>query len=89
MIERTFLEEKRRTKIIPRFFDEKSCLALSFGVLMRAEQRWRKIPMNFDEQVKIMELREKLGQKTRYNEVEVKSDQRVHCENSFSRKKWT
>ena len=42
--------------------------------------------MNFDEQVKIMELREKLGQKTRYNEVEVKLDQRVNCENSFSRK---
>ena len=26
LIERSFLEERRRTKIIPRFFDERSCL---------------------------------------------------------------
>ena len=39
MLERSFLEEKRRTKIIPRFFDEKSCLKLVFATLVRASKR--------------------------------------------------
>jgi len=33
LIERSFLEERRRTKIIPRFFDERSCLKLVFATL--------------------------------------------------------
>lgn len=28
LLERTFEEQKRRTKTIPRFFDEKSCIKL-------------------------------------------------------------
>ena len=40
LLERTFEEEKRRTKVIPRFFDEKSCLKLVFATLIRVSQRW-------------------------------------------------
>ena len=36
---RSFLEERRRTKIIPRFFDERSCLKLVYATLVQASQR--------------------------------------------------
>ena len=41
LCERSFVEERRRTKVIPRFFDEKSCLKLVFATLWRASGRWR------------------------------------------------
>ena len=41
--ERSFVEERRRAKVIPRFFDEKGCLKLVFATLWRASQRWRKV----------------------------------------------
>ena len=40
LLERSFLEERRRTRTIPRFFSEKSCLKLAFATLWRASQRW-------------------------------------------------
>ena len=42
LIERTFVEERRRTKIIPQFLTEKSCLKLVFSVLYRAALNWRR-----------------------------------------------
>ena len=43
LIERSFVEEKRRTKVIPGFFTEKSALKLVFSTLIRAAKRWRKV----------------------------------------------
>lgn len=40
LIERAFGEERRRTKVIPRFMDEKSGLKLAFATLWRTSQRW-------------------------------------------------
>jgi transposase-like protein len=40
-IERLFGEQRRRTKVIPRFFDEKSCLKLVFATLIRAAEGFR------------------------------------------------
>jgi putative transposase len=40
-IERLFGEQKRRTKVIPRFFDEKSCLKLAFAALIRGAAGFR------------------------------------------------
>ena len=65
LAERSFLEQKRRSKVIPHFFDEKSGLKLAFASLMRASQGWRKLTFTFDDQVKIMELRYKLGHKAK------------------------
>jgi transposase-like protein len=45
LLERAFEEEKRRTKVIPRFLNEKSCLKLVFGVLIRASEKWRRVKM--------------------------------------------
>ena len=41
LIERSFVEERRRTKVLPRFFTEKSCLKLVHAVLIRAANRWQ------------------------------------------------
>jgi len=41
LMERTFGEARRRTKVIPRFPKEDSCLSLVFAVLIRASQKWR------------------------------------------------
>jgi putative transposase len=61
LLERTFEEEKRRTKIIPRFFDEKSCLKLVFATLIRVSQRWQRIRVTPFELAQIDKLRTELG----------------------------
>jgi hypothetical protein len=40
LIERSFVEERRRAKTLPRFFTEKRCLKLVYAVLIRAAKRW-------------------------------------------------
>jgi putative transposase len=61
LLERTFEEEKRRTKVIPRFFDEKSCLKLVFATLIRVSQRWQRVRMGTFELAQIDRLRGELG----------------------------
>ena len=39
LLERTFEEERRRSKVIPRFNDEKSAMKLVFATLMRVSDR--------------------------------------------------
>jgi transposase-like protein len=60
-LERILGEENRRSKVIPRYFTEKSGLKLIYATLIRASQRWQRIIITFNEQAKIMELRDKLG----------------------------
>jgi len=45
LIERTFGESRRRTKVIPRFPTEASCLTLVYAALMTASRTWRGVPM--------------------------------------------
>jgi len=61
LIERSFGEEKRRSKVIPRFFNEKSALKLAFAALWRTSQRWQKVRFSEIEQKHVLELRKKLG----------------------------
>jgi len=60
LIERSFLEQKRRTKVIPRFFTEKSCLKLVFATLWQASQRWNGVRMSESELQQIALLRKEL-----------------------------
>jgi putative transposase len=60
LLERTFEEERRRSKIIPRFFDEKSCLKLVFATLIRVSTRWQRIRITPFELAQIQKLREEL-----------------------------
>ncbi len=43
LIERSFVEERRRSKTLPRFFTEKSCIKLVYATLIRAGQTWQRI----------------------------------------------
>lgn len=56
LAERSFVEERRRSKTIPRFFSEKSCLKLVHATLIRAAARWQRIritPLEF-EQIRLL-----------------------------------
>jgi transposase-like protein len=60
LIERSFVEERRRTKTLPRFFTEKSCLKLVYAVLIRAASRWQKVTITVTEYTQIRMLYEEL-----------------------------
>jgi putative transposase len=71
LIERSFVEERRRTKIIPRFFTEKSCLKLVFATLDRAAARWQRVritPLEY-EQIKLIYKQQGIAQPEYLNAV--------------------
>jgi putative transposase len=41
LLERLFLEERRRTKIVPHAFGERPVLTLMYAAVIRAADRWR------------------------------------------------
>ncbi len=45
LLERTFEEARRRTKVVPRFPGERSCLTLIYATLILAARAWRGIVM--------------------------------------------
>lgn len=61
LIERSFEEERRRTKTLPRFFSEHSGLKLAFAVLWRASQRWQRVRISSLERKQLDLLRQRLG----------------------------
>ena len=60
LVERAFVEERRRTKVIPHLFDESSLVTLVFGVLIRVSERWGKKCFSEFEQQQIRSLRDRL-----------------------------
>lgn len=48
ILERLFGEGKRRTKVIPRFPTEKSCLTLFYATLIDSSKRWYGVRMSID-----------------------------------------
>lgn len=46
LIERSFVEEKRRTKIIPQHQNEKGAMKLVYGTLIRSAERWQRVIMS-------------------------------------------
>jgi len=61
LLERSFLEARRRTKVIPRFFTERSCLKLVFATLWSASQHWQGVRMSDLEHQQLRLLRQELG----------------------------
>lgn len=61
LIERSFVEERRRTKTLPYFMTEKSCLKLVFSTVWRASFRWQLIRMSELEQKQLSLLAKRLG----------------------------
>lgn len=70
LIERSFVEERRRTKVIPGFWTEKSALKIIFSVLIKASYRWNKIPMNMLELKKVDELKKEFGLDIEVNKLQ-------------------
>lgn len=60
LIERGFGEERRRTKTVPRFFDERSCLKLAFAALTRSARRWRRVIISTEDALCLAQLRAEL-----------------------------
>ena len=46
LIERSFVEEKRRTKVIPQHINERGVIKLVYGVLIRAAERWQRVTVS-------------------------------------------
>ena len=62
LAERSIEEERRRTKTIPRFFDEKSGLKLCYAALIRASERWQRVTISDFDRTRLAALREQLHQ---------------------------
>jgi transposase-like protein len=61
LVERSFVEERRRTKTLPRFFTEKSCVKLVFATLLRAAERWQRIVLTRLELAQLQVLYQERG----------------------------
>jgi putative transposase len=61
LAERSFVEERRRSKVIPRFPDEKAAMKLVFASLIRAAERWNRVSVSELERQQLFLLRRDLG----------------------------
>jgi putative transposase len=57
LVERSFVEERRRTKVLPRFWTEGACTKLVHAVLWRASERWRRVTFSELERRQIEQYR--------------------------------
>jgi putative transposase len=64
LLERAFVEEKRRTKVIPQHVNERGAIKLVFGVLIRASRRWRRVRMTEFELAQLRNLRRHMAPHT-------------------------
>ena len=69
LLERLFVEERRRLKIIPNAFGEKAVLKLMFGAMIRAAERWRAIKVSDFERRQMAATRQELD-----HEYEARND---------------
>ena len=63
LLERLFVEERRRMKIIPNAFGEKPVLKFMFAAMIRASERWRALRVTGFERRQVDALRRELDQK--------------------------
>lgn len=61
LLERSFEEERRRTKVIPRLLDEKAAMKLVFATLIRVSDRWQRVAVSDLERQQLRLLRRELG----------------------------
>ena len=57
LIERAFVEQKRRTKVIPAHINEKGAMKLVYGSLIRAARDWQRVGMDPLELAELKHLR--------------------------------
>ena len=61
LAERSFVEERRRTKVIGRFGDEHAAMKLVFATMIRAAERWCRVSISDLERHQLKLLRAELG----------------------------
>jgi putative transposase len=61
LLERAFLEVRRRTRATPRFFDERGCLKLISATLMQVSDRWQRLRFSDLDRAQLDHLRQRLG----------------------------
>jgi transposase-like protein len=61
LLERAFLEVRRRTRATPRFFDERGCLKLIFATLMEVSDKWQRLRISDLDRAQLDLLRQQLG----------------------------
>lgn len=61
LLDRSFVEERRRSKVIPRFTEEKSAMKLVFATLIRVSERWSRVSVSELERQRLKLLRRELG----------------------------
>jgi putative transposase len=61
LAERSFEEERRRTKVIPRLMSEKATMKLAFATMIRASEHWCRVSINDIERHQLKLLRAELG----------------------------
>src|SRR5215218_1149370 len=61
LAERSFVEERRRTKVIGRFSNERSAMKLVFATMIRAADRWCRVSITDLERHQLRLLRAELG----------------------------
>ncbi len=68
-LERLNGESRRRTKVIPRFPTERSCLTLLYASLIAASKHWRGIPMTAASLRQLQQLRASITVSTKEEAV--------------------
>lgn len=61
LAERSFEEERRRTKVIPRLMSERATMKLAFATMIRSAERWCRVSINDIERHQLSLLRVELG----------------------------
>ena len=61
LAERSFEEERRRTKVIPRLMSEKATMKLAFATMIRSAERWCRVSITDLERHQLKLLRAELG----------------------------
>jgi putative transposase len=61
LAERSFTEERRRTKVIPRLMDEQAAMKLVYATMIRAADRWCRVSISNLERHQLTLLRAELG----------------------------
>ncbi len=61
LAERSFEEERRRTKVIPRLMSERSTMKLALATMIRSAERWCRVSVSDLERHQLQLLRAELG----------------------------
>jgi transposase-like protein len=84
LLERLFVEERRRLKIIPNAFGERPVLKLMFGAMTRAAERWRRVRFTEFERRQIATVRKDLDAEYKAADTTSSASQKAHTASEIS-----